>query len=80
MDTASALLLARDAVMLTESSGRLVPMATMVMPMISEGTFSRLATEELPSTKKSAPLSRRINPASRTAAAFAISKTLFSCH
>ena len=36
--TARALLPAMEAVTLTAVSGRLVPMATMVMPMISDGT------------------------------------------
>ena len=45
------LLLAIDAVTLTAVSGSDVPMATIVNPMIIEGTFKRLATLELPSTK-----------------------------
>ena len=48
---ARALLLAIDAVTLTAVSGSDVPMATIVNPMIIEGTFKRLATLELPSTK-----------------------------
>ena len=35
----------------TAHSGRLVPIATMVIPMIIDGTLSCFATEELPSTK-----------------------------
>ena len=45
-------------------SGALVPMATMVRPMMTLGTFRIPAREELPSTKKSAPLIRSINPTS----------------
>ena len=52
-----------EALTLTEVSGRLVPMATMVIPNISEGTLSLFATAELPSTKKSAPFMSRTNPA-----------------
>ena len=59
---ARELLPVREAVTLTAHSGRLVPMATMVMPMIMEGIRSRFATAELPSTKKSAPLINRTNP------------------
>ena len=59
-----------EALTLTEVSGRLVPMATIVIPMISDGTFSIFATLELPSTKKSAPLIRRTKPT--------ISSTYFS--
>lgn len=47
-----------------EASGALVPMATMVRPMMTLGTFRIPAREELPSTKKSAPLIRSINPTS----------------
>jgi len=39
-------------------------MATMVRPMMTLGTFRIPAREELPSTKKSAPLIRSINPTS----------------
>mgnify|MGYP003204535489 CR=1 FL=1 len=55
---------ASAALMLTEASGALVPMATMVRPMMTLGTFRIPAREELPSTKKSAPLIRSINPTS----------------
>ena len=48
---ASALLLASDAVTLTAVSGSDVPIATIVRPMIIDGTFNRFATLELPSTK-----------------------------
>ena len=61
---AISLLPARAALMLTEASGALVPMATMVRPMMTLGTFRIPAKEELPSTKKSAPLIRSINPTS----------------
>jgi len=59
---ARELLPVREAVTLTAHSGRLVPMATMVIPMIIEGIRRRFATAELPSTKKSAPLISRTNP------------------
>ena len=52
----------KDAEMLTAHSGALVPMATMVIPMIKTGTLNFFATEPLPSTKKSAPLTNSINP------------------
>lgn len=61
---AISLLPASAALMLTEASGALVPMATMVRPMMTLGTFRIPAREELPSTKKSAPLIRSINPTS----------------
>ena len=48
--------------MLTAASGREVPMATIVKPMIMDGTFIFLATEELPSTKKSAPFTSSTKP------------------
>ena len=52
----------REAVIVTEHSGRLVPIATIVIPIISVGTRSRLATLTLPSTKKSAPFIRSTKP------------------
>ena len=61
---AISLLPASAALMLTDASGALVPMATMVRPMMTLGTFRIPAREELPSTKKSAPLIRSINPTS----------------
>ena len=60
--TARALLPAMEAVTLTAVSGRLVPMATMVMPMISDGTWKCLAILLLPSTKASAPFTRNAKP------------------
>ena len=60
--TAISLLPAKDAVALTASSGALVPNATIVSPIIILGTRNILATDELASTKKSAPLIRRTNP------------------
>ena len=51
-----------DAVTLTAHSGRLVPMATTVMPIMMDGTLKRFATLALPSTKKSAPFIRKIKP------------------
>ena len=61
--TAISLLSAREADKLTASSGALVPKATMVSPMMMVGIRSSLATEELPSTKKSAPLISNTKPA-----------------
>lgn len=43
--------LSMAAVTLTASSGKLVPIATIVIPMIKDGTLNFFATEELPSTK-----------------------------
>ena len=48
--TASVLLCAIDAATLTAVSGSEVPIATIVSPMISDGTLKRFATLELPST------------------------------
>ena len=62
---ARSFLAAIEAETLTEVSGRLVPIATMVIPIIMEGTRSFLATDELPSTKKSAPLISRTKPTIR---------------
>ena len=50
------------AVMLTAASGALVPMAATVSPMITDGILSSFATEEAPSTKKSAPFTRSMKP------------------
>ena len=63
--TASSLLPARDADTLTAVSGRDVPIATMVSPIMIDGTCSRFATLELPSTKKSAPLISSTKPITR---------------
>ena len=56
------LLPCKDAEILTAHSGALVPIATMVIPMINTGTLNFFATEPLPSTKKSAPLTNSTNP------------------
>ncbi len=50
------------AVILTEASGALVPIATMVSPITALGTRRILARDEPPSTKKSAPLIKNANP------------------
>ena len=63
--TASSLLLTSDAVTLTAVSGRDVPIATIVRPMMIGGTFSLFAILELPSTKKSAPFIRNTKPITR---------------
>jgi hypothetical protein len=52
----------RAAEKLTDSSGALVPNATIVSPTIMLGIRRKRAMEEAPSTKKSAPLIRRIKP------------------
>ena len=49
-------------VMLTAASGQLVPIETTVSPITTDGILSIPATEEAPSTKKSAPLISRTNP------------------
>ena len=54
------------AVVLTASSGALVPSATIVRPMISPDTLNFLAREALPSTNRSAPFTRAANPAANT--------------
>ena len=59
---ASVLLSTKDAVTLTAVSGSDVPIATIVNPIIMDGTASFFATLELPSTKKSAPLINNTNP------------------
>ena len=50
------------AVMLTDSSGALVPIATMVSPTTTDGMPSRRAAAHAPSTKRSAPQTSRANP------------------
>ena len=54
------------ALMLTDASGALVPIATMVRPMMTLGTFMIFAREELPSTKKSAPFTKSTKPTSNS--------------
>ena len=61
---AMSLLPDRAALILTDASGALVPIATMVSPMITLGTLRILAREELPSTKKSAPFINSTKPMS----------------
>ena len=70
---ASELLPARDAEIETAVSGSDVPIATIVKPMISDGTLNLFATFDAPSTKKSAPLIKSTNPATSTTAAHNIS-------
>ena len=60
--TARALAPFTAEVMDTASSGALVPMATMVRPMIRAGTLNFAARAAAPSTKKSAPLISSTNP------------------
>ena len=50
------------AEVLTANSGALVPSATIVRPMITPGTLKVRANAELPSTKKSAPLTSAAKP------------------
>ena len=63
--TASSLLPASEADTLTAVSGSDVPIATMVSPIMIDGTCSLFATLELPSTKKSAPLISSTKPITR---------------
>ena len=56
------LLIKGAALMLTEASGALVPMATIVRPIMTLGILRNLASEVLPSTKKSAPLINSTKP------------------
>ena len=63
--TASVLLCAMDAATLTAVSGSEVPIATIVNPMISDGTLKRFATLELPSTNRSAPFTKNTKPTMR---------------
>ena len=53
------------ASVLTASSGALVPIATIVSPMIIADTRKTLARAALPSTKMSAPLISATKPAAR---------------
>ena len=65
--TAISLLPLSAAEVLTASSGALVPSATIVRPMITDGTLNSAASDELPSTNISAPLISAIKPSiSRT--------------
>lgn len=50
------------AIIFTNSSGVEVPKATTVNPMTKSETFNRLAIDEAPSTRRSAPLSNKTNP------------------
>ena len=52
----------KAAVIETKASGRLVPIATIVSPIISWGMPKRDAILLDPSTNQSAPFSSRINP------------------
>ena len=53
------------AVILTAASGILVPIATIVRPMISWGIPSFLAMLAAPSTNQSAPFTRKIKPTNK---------------
>lgn len=59
---ANALSPLKDAMPLKNISGADVPSATSVMPMISGGTFRRLAREDDPNTKALAPYNRAVMP------------------
>ena len=63
--TASSLLPTREADTLTAVSGSDVPIATIVSPIMIDGTCSLLATLELPSTNRSAPLINNVKPITR---------------
>ena len=62
LEIAISLLPIKPAVILTLASGKLVPSATIVKPIITEGTFNLRATLALPSTNKSAPFIKRTIP------------------
>lgn len=51
-----------DAIKLTASSGSDVPKATNVKPMTKGDTLNFLAIDDDDATKKSAPLTKNINP------------------
>ena len=53
------------AVILTAASGILVPIATIVRPMISWGIPIFLAMLAAPSTNQSAPFTRKIKPTNK---------------
>jgi len=53
------------AVILTAASGILVPIATIVRPMINWGIPSFLAMLAAPSTNQSAPFTRKIKPTNK---------------
>ncbi len=55
----------KDAVVLTASSGALVPQATIVKPIIRDETLKFFARAALPSTKISAPLTSIKKPTIR---------------
>ena len=57
-----SLLPAIPAAMLTDASGALVPIATTVRPITTDGIFSICAIEDAPSTKKSAPFINKTKP------------------
>ena len=59
---AISLLPDRPAVMLTAASGALVPIATIVNPIIIEGTLNFFAIDEAPSTNISAPFISNTKP------------------
>ena len=74
--TASSLFCTREAVTLTAVSGSEVPIATIVRPMMMGGTFNFFAMLELPSTKKSAPFTRKANPTASSRITAAIGNPL----
>ena len=51
------------AIMFTNNSGEEVPKATTVNPITRSDIFSVFAIDDAPSTRKSAPLIRNMNPA-----------------
>ena len=62
LPTVISLAPANAPVILTAASGALVPNATMVNPIIKLGIFKVLAIDDAPSTNKSAPLIKKMNP------------------
>ena len=55
----------KAAEMLTATSGADVPIETIVKPIITLGTLKIFVIELLPSTKRSAPLIKKIKPSIR---------------
>ena len=69
----------KEAVMLTQASGKLVPMETMVKPMIMVGTRNIFAKSEAPPTNQSAPLISSKKPSAKKMMVNNNEKTPFFC-
>ena len=68
------------AVVLTASSGALVPSATIVSPIMRPETLKRRASDALPSTNTSAPLTSAAKPTSKIRIFNTISSTSSRSH